>query len=95
MNWYEKYKVGQKVKVVKKVESWGYPDYWYGATWARAMNETIGNVYKIVGIDKKIGIRLLTKSESLSSLKYNYWYPVESLADVKVKGEQLYFDYND
>jgi len=91
MNWYEKYKVGQKVKVVKKVESWGYPDYQYGATWACAMNETIGNVYEIVKIDKKIGIQLSTNFRLLTS----YWYPVESLADAKVKGEQLYFDYND
>ena len=95
MNWCEKYKVGQKVKVVKKVKSWGGPMYSYGAHWPQAMNETIGNVYEIVEIDKKTGIRLLTKSESLNSLRYNYWYPVESLADVKVKGEQLYFDYND
>lgn len=88
MKWYEKFKVGQKVRVVRKVDSWNYG----GRTdWVENMNQTIGKTYKIAEIDKYIGYRLCTQLKTGFSSFYNYWYPLKSLACVK--GEQLLFSF--
>lgn len=87
MWWYEKFKVGQKVKVVKKVATWRYGSN-YGISWNNfLMDKTIGKVYKISEINKDVGYRLRTSVIDGS----DYYYPVESLA--YVKGEQLVFDF--
>ena len=86
MNWYEKFKVGQKVRVVKKV------NHWDGADWVTEMNQTMGKVYKIVQINKGVGYRLSTQIRvDFSRTLWDYYYPVESLACVK--GEQLLFSF--
>jgi len=86
MQWYDKFKVGQEVKVVKKVTVWRFPNAGE-CSWARDMDSTIGKTYKIIVIDKSVGYQLDTEGE----LGYNYWYPVESLVDIK--GRQLLFDF--
>lgn len=81
MQWFEKFKVGQKVKVVKFI------DCWDGMSWVSGMNNTIGKVYKIKRVDFSSGYQLWTDYE----LGDNYWYPEESLASLV--GEQLLFDF--
>lgn len=82
MKWYEKFKVGQNVRVVKKVMNWHFDKYTggsrgRGADWVYGMDKTIGKVYRIVRIDADVGYRLET--DKVPPSKYNYWYPVESL----------------
>ena len=97
MKWYEKFKVGQKVRVVKKVTSWRLDNYngdghtGRGATWVSDMDKTIGKVSTIIFIDTDVGYRLETRKDT--HYKYNYWYPVESLEEVNVKGRQLLFSF--
>jgi len=86
MKWYEKFKVGQEVKVTKKVIVWRFPNDG-GCSWARGMDETVGKIYKIVDIDVHIGYRLDTDSK----VEYDYWYPVESLQGMA--GIQLLFNF--
>lgn len=88
MKWYEKFRVGQKVRVVKKVAAWKLPGG--GTTWnSRFMDRSVGRVYKIVEIHKGTGYRLETRKE----LNYAFWYPVESLEEINVKGKQLLFNF--
>lgn len=87
MKWYEKFKVGQKVRVVRKTKTWEFPDGG-GCDWnSDYMNQTIGKIYRIVEVNKKVGYRLETYFEIGS----DYFYPVDSLAGVK--GEQLLFSF--
>jgi len=80
MKWHEKFKVGQKVKVIRKIK------YWNGVSWnSGQMDNTIGKVYTIVQVDEKYGYQLQTHNI------YGYWYPLESLS--YVKGEQLLFSF--
>ena len=89
MKWYEKFKVGQKVRIIKKVSTWILPGGG-GTKWSsRYMDGTIGKVYEIRRIDRGIGYQLGTGIEG----GMNYWYPVESLAPERVKGEQLLFSF--
>ena len=86
MKWYEKFKVGQKVKVVKKV------NHWDGADWVENMNQTVGKIYKVAKIDKSAGYRLSTQIPvAFSATLWDYCYPIESLSCVK--GEQLLFNF--
>lgn len=88
MKWFEKFKVGQKVKVIRKATHWIYGGT--SVSWnSEAMDKTIGKIYKIDFIDKSAGYRLSTGVE----LGFDYYYPVESLASVKVKGKQLLFNF--
>lgn len=88
MKWYEKFKVGQKVTVVKKILRW---KYYYAIDWNREgdMDSTIGGTFTINEIDKEIGYCLSTGNV----VSQDYWYPAESLACVK--GEQLLFSFMD
>ena len=93
MKWYEKFKVGQEVKVVKKVARWSYGG---GSTsWAYNMDFTMGKVYKIIEVDNRAGYRLHTQLKSNTfpgdNYLYDFYYPVESLACVGE--EQLVFDF--
>ena len=89
MKWYEKFKVGRKVRVIKKVRVWKLCGGG-GTCWNSAyMDKTIGNVYEIRKIDKHIGYQLGTRGE----VPMDYWYPAESLALDRVKGEQLLFNF--
>ena len=95
MQWYEKFKVGQQVKVVKRVGCWVFPrPHGGGCNWTSDMDETVGKVYKIVEIDKFVGYRLDTQISDIyypdDAEKYDYYYPVESLAGV---GGQLVFSF--
>jgi len=86
MKWYEKFKVGQKVKVVKKISFWRYYDR--RTDWVDDMNQTINKIYKIIEIDKYIGCKLHTQIfNKYSSTKCDYWYPVEALQ--ALIGQQL------
>jgi len=88
MAWFDKFKVGQEVKVVRKIDSWrAYGGL--GVSWNSDMDKTIGKAYKIVYIDKHCGYQLQTEKDTYH--EYNYWYPVESLA--YVKGKQLLFNF--
>lgn len=91
MEWHKKFKVGQEVKVTKKIQSWD--DGIFGTSWDdRYMDKTIGRVYKIKKISPILGYQLLTENDfPLDS--FNYWYPVESLEAVITKGQQLTFDF--
>jgi hypothetical protein len=96
MEWFEKFKVGQEVRVVKKVPCWVLPDDG-GTNWNNEyMDKTIGSVYKIIRIDDFVGYLLFTQisvvSEGYTCL-FDYWYPVESLESVNVKGQQLVFNF--
>lgn len=81
MQWYEKFKVGQKVNVVKRIDSW------LGASWVKKMDGTINKTYEILDIDEYIGYLLSTTND----VGRTFWYSVESLA--YVKGQQLLFDF--
>lgn len=86
MKWYERFSVGQKVRVRRKTLTWnyGFPTSWntYGY-----MDKTIGREYVILRIDKDIGFLLGTNKD----VERNYWYPLESLT--YNKGQQLLFDF--
>jgi len=88
MQWYEKFSIGQEVRVVRKVDDWSYG---YGASWVDGMNQTINKVYKIIQIRTNVGFQLNTGDND----KWipDYWYPAEALADVK--GQQLLFNFMD
>ena len=89
MKWYEKFKVGQKVRVIKKVLVWRLPGGG-GSGWNSCyMDKTIGNVYEIRKIDKHTGYQLWPEGKA----GMGYWYPVESLAPERVKGQQLLFNF--
>lgn len=98
MKWYEKFKVGQEVKVVKKIASWTFVNGG-GTSWTSPeMDKTIGKTYKIKTVKKTVGYQLLTEKDFPyehddmgGEIGFNYWYPVESLACVK--GEQLLFNF--
>ena len=91
MQWYEKFKVGQQVKVVKKIVMWKFDDGGRGCSWTVNMDETVGKVYEIIVIDKDVGYQLNTQlSDRYNDYKYDYYYPVESLAGV---GGQLLFSF--
>lgn len=87
MIWYEKYKVGMEVKVIKKVDSWNY-----GCgeiRWNKHMDKTINRVYEVVDIDEDCGCKLFTRKY----IGYNFWYPLEYLAYFWPNGQQLVFDF--
>jgi len=88
MKWYDKFKVGQEVRVVKKVLVWRFPNKG-GCSWAPDMDRSIGKTYQIIVIDKSVGYQLDTENE----FGYNYWYPIESFS--KPKGVQLLFSFMD
>lgn len=81
MEQHEKFKVGQDVRVVRKVKSWP------GASWVSGMDKTINKIYKIKQTDGYIGCLLDTVNDAGRS----YWYSPESLA-CEV-GKQLLFDF--
>ncbi len=90
MKRYEKFKVGQKVRVVEKVQRWRF-NGGGGADWAYQMDKTIGKVFEIIEIDKYIGYRLETRD--FNNYDFNYWYSVESLQKSVLVGEQLLFSF--
>lgn len=89
MKWYHKFKVGQEVRVIKKISAWRAYDGGYKIGWSTDMDKTIGKFYKIKSVDRFVGYELWTKGDTY--YKYNYWYPMESLS--YVKGRQLLFDF--
>lgn len=93
MEWYEEFKIGQEVRVVKKVECWKYCG---GSTdWnSQFMDGTLGKVYKIIEIEETAGYKLHTQIPTpYDRYLYDYYYPVESLTCVNVKGQQLLFSF--
>jgi len=91
MKWYEKFDIGQRVRVIKKVDFWHYDGLYGGGivAWQREMDKTIGNIFEIVGIDIDVGYRLETKHTN--DWNYNFCYPAESLQGLV--GEQLLFNF--
>lgn len=95
MKWYEKFKVGQRVRVVKKVVRWRYDNYsgdgytGRGASWVVDMDGSIGKVYKIIDIDSDVGYLLEPDKRAFN--QGGYWYPVEALRGLV--GEQLTFSF--
>lgn len=95
MKWYEKFRVGQEVRVIKKVITWHFENFighgmaGRGASWVYDMDKTIGKVLEIVEIDKDVGYRL----DTIKEFGYNYWYPVEALQESVLVGEQLLFGF--
>lgn len=93
-NWTPKYKVGQEVRVVKKIDTWHYNGHGMGWNKSGTMKGTIGNVYTIIDIEKGCGYQLNTQvGMELGSMKWDFWYPDESLKLKSVKGEQYLFDF--
>ena len=95
MKWYEKFKVGQEVRVVRKTAKWRF-DNWEGcglsgrgAEWTGDMDKTIGKVYEIIEINTDVGYKLATMKDT--HYEYNYFYPIESLACIV--GRQLEFAF--
>jgi len=88
MQWYEKFKVGQRVKVVKKTGDWNY-GIRNGWNLDGHMDNTIGKVYEIIRINNSLGYLLATGKQT----GQDFWYPVESLEEINVKGRQLLFDF--
>ena len=84
MKWYEKFKVGQEVKVTRKTGNWNYGE---SASWVYQMDTTVGKVYKIERIDKYFGCRLASTDGPFSG----YWYPIEALQIIT--GQQLLFEF--
>lgn len=89
MQWFEKFKVGQKVRVVKKVISWRVGNHTTKWNLVGDMDITIGKIYEIKQICKTIGFQLKTKKDV--KYKCNYWYPVEALQGIA--GTQLLFNF--
>jgi len=88
MQWYEKFKVGQEVRVVKKVPSWEY-GIECGWNLTGVIDKTVGKVYEIIRINSNIGYLLATDKQT----GQDFWYPVESLEEKNVKGRQLLFNF--
>lgn len=93
MKWSNKFKVGQEVKVVKKIASWDYAQGYGRTDWVDDMSQTINKIYKIIEINERIGYKLhtqlKTRSFSFPNTLYDYWYPVESLQACVSVGQQL------
>lgn len=89
MKWYEKFKVGQKVKVIRKVVSWEIDGCTRRWNTAGDMNITIGKVYEIKQIQNGVGFQLRTEKDV--GYKCNYWYPIEALQGLA--GTQLEFAF--
>ncbi len=94
MEWYEKFRVGQEVKVVKCVQEWNYGmlTYWNN----KYMDGTVGKIYTIQEIRKNTGFNLNTRisfERNGQNSFWDYFYPAESLESVKVKGQQLMFSF--
>ena len=93
----KKFKVGQRVRIIKKVDSWTY--YGIRTPWWAGLNDNndgIGNVYTIIaiagkgGIDFCSGYRLNTETFECD---WNAFYPEESLeAEIEI-GQQLLFSF--
>lgn len=83
--WYDKFKVGQRVRVVKKVKRW---DYGIRTGWTDNMDKTLNKIYEIIDIVPPCGYLLKT---NIGAWGDDYYYPVESLRSVA--GEQLVFSF--
>lgn len=81
-----KYEIGDRVKVVRKVEKIGF-------YWNPLMDGTIGKVYTVLCITHKREYRLDTKIKVGDEGEYNFIYLSESLEPEAVKGQQLEFDF--
>jgi len=81
-----KYKVGQKVRVVKKINEW---HHYY---WPSAMNDTLGEVFKVLSlsdVDEKIDMSSYLLNTS-SVVGHDYVYSELSLSPVD---EQMVFTF--
>lgn len=93
----DKFKVGQRVRVIKKVSSWSY--YGIQCSWDEGMDMTIGKVYTVIaaiagkdGIECNSEYRLNTSETDVNS-DWDYFYPEESLeAGIEI-GQQLLFSF--
>lgn len=88
------FKIGDKVRVCKKVEHWSFPKGG-GCIWSsELMDETIGKVYIIIDIDKAIGYQLDTNisPDYWMGDVIDCWYPVEAICLAKKLG-QLEFPF--
>ncbi len=79
-----KYKIGDGVKVVKRIRLWDGPQ----GMWISAMDTTLDKYFTIFQIGES-GYLLNTKI--CTGIRFNYWYSADSF-DVKI-GEQLVFDF--
>lgn len=91
MEWYEKFKINQEVKVIRKVVSWRYSGCIINWNRAGDMDITIGKFYKIKQIRKRIGFQLWTEKDT--KYNHNFWYPLEALQEPLLVGEQLLFNF--
>ena len=89
-----KYKIGQKVKVVKQISWWNYGRYTVG--WIPPMDRTLNKTYEIIEIDKTCyGYRLNTRINVVKSIDWdasteNFWYPEESLKPINTRKQLLF-----
>ena len=76
------FKVGDKVKVMRRsIEGEIY--------WNPLMNKAIGKVYTILEFSYLGDVRLNTKLDT----HYNFLYPPKGISKVKIKGQQLLFNF--
>ncbi len=89
----DKFKIGQRVRVVKRVNGWSY--YGKHTPWDDKMDGLIGLEFTIIYISKVddfggcSGYRLNTQEK----IEWDCWCPEESLKAEIVVGEQLQFDF--
>ncbi len=75
-------KVGDKVKVVRRsIRGELY--------WSPSMDRTIGKVYTVLEISLQWGLRLNTELDT----SYNYLYPPKGVSKIKIRGQQLLFNF--
>lgn len=80
-----KFKVGDKVKVVRKsIRGQGQEVYWN-----HFMDKAIGKVYTVLEISGGGNLRLNTESDTF----YNYLYPPKGVEKVIIKNQQLLFSF--
>ena len=82
------WKIGQLVKVVKKVQGWRDKSAEFYTDWISDMDKCIGNVYKIVAIEQE-GYKLNT---SEIGCDYNYYFHPDSLS-LYLPNSQLLFGF--
>ena len=84
----KKFKVGQRVRVIKKVQSWNSSH----GVWCNCMDWSLGKVYTVLEVTN-IDYLLDTAYDLNNYLVYNYFYPEESLeAEIEI-GQQLLFPF--
>ena len=89
-----KYKLGDRVKVIKCVYAWSSPTVeGCNITWAINANNAIGKVFEIVEVRTSYWGSVDYRLKTFDCCKHNWLFPEESLELEVVIGEQLLFSF--